>query len=780
MDPHQQQPSQEGAVDTRFHYPQSSRLPHSAKPVTATPGIGQFPPLPSARLPSNVRVGARQVRPGVGTDPRPGAPGTPVNRQKQNAPVQPAAKAQKNSHKADNINPPLVPPPVPEDEYSHRSRGLETRGKYDMHNSYVSSVYEDSPPRTARTDFDSFSIILGPNTAGSPQAAYPSSRVLPQQEFFPSRPSTRSADASTMPTPYASTMPTPYARATELQPTPQTIDPVSPASSSMTAMKALSDAIAAGFSSAPRTQTPVTSRPDTFSPVRMPFQSTSPHLSLDERGQEEEIAPPDLIDPPVDSAPLSALSANSTNDLLGLGINKPGMSSKVPVTRRPARLNIDAVRDREARGSMTSLTDLIKRATRLAANLDKGKTASRLGMLDSFGTKDRMAPYGSSRHQSSLSDMLSSFPAPATGGTPRPDTMWPQGEKAERLESGAPREAPKGKKRCCGVSVPVAILIFVVLVLLIAAAVLIPIFLILMPKQHKTSGMTVAKCSQTNGCLHGGASTVVNGNCQCVCSNGFSGQNCDQSAGTVDCTSVTINDGSTTYTNATIGTLVKPLFSDAEQRFNIPLNASIILSTFSSNDLSCSAENTLVNFNLTSTSSKARRFILVPGLAGVDRQQPPPSVPPPSTPLTTHTSSGAAVGRRGQPTIDSSDGIVFQTTAASAQESTAAASSGTVAATTTTSTTSLSASSSLASSTSTSPSDEQQKFAQVVVLYALQQSYTVAFAANAQQSMRLYFSSAASGNGTVQVGTEALPLTVNFDTLSITNADGTVVGGSGT
>ncbi|KAK7754647.1 hypothetical protein SLS62_003431 [Diatrype stigma] len=41
--------------------------------------------------------------------------------------------------------------------------------------------------------------------------------------------------------------------------------------------------------------------------------------------------------------------------------------------RRPPRLDIDAVRDAEARGSLTSLPDLIRRATRLASMIDKGR-----------------------------------------------------------------------------------------------------------------------------------------------------------------------------------------------------------------------------------------------------------------------------------------------------------------------------------------------------------------------------------------------------------------------
>lgn len=55
----------------------------------------------------------------------------------------------------------------------------------------------------------------------------------------------------------------------------------------------------------------------------------------------------------------------------------PTMSDKRPGARRPPRLDINAVRDAEARGSLSSLSDLIRRATKLASNLDRGKTASR-------------------------------------------------------------------------------------------------------------------------------------------------------------------------------------------------------------------------------------------------------------------------------------------------------------------------------------------------------------------------------------------------------------------
>lgn len=55
-----------------------------------------------------------------------------------------------------------------------------------------------------------------------------------------------------------------------------------------------------------------------------------------------------------------------------------------PGRKVPPRLNLDAVREAEARGSLTSLPDLIRRATKLAAVLETGRPDSRWGMRGSF------------------------------------------------------------------------------------------------------------------------------------------------------------------------------------------------------------------------------------------------------------------------------------------------------------------------------------------------------------------------------------------------------------
>lgn len=77
---------------------------------------------------------------------------------------------------------------------------------------------------------------------------------------------------------------------------------------------------------------------------------------------------------------------NAPGDINMHSLEKGGvprtMSDRRPGTKRPPKLDIDAVREAESRGSLSSLSDLIRRATKLATNLDRDKTASRLGMMD--------------------------------------------------------------------------------------------------------------------------------------------------------------------------------------------------------------------------------------------------------------------------------------------------------------------------------------------------------------------------------------------------------------
>jgi hypothetical protein len=106
-------------------------------------------------------------------------------------------------------------------------------------------------------------------------------------------------------------------------------------------------------------------------------------------------AAPSYTTNPSDPRANEMLGAYQAASSLQLGTHilepQPGFT-RLSAIRRPPRLDIDAVRDAEARGSLTSLPDLIRRATKLAAMMDRGKRpASRLNDLNDFPSNSDLA-----------------------------------------------------------------------------------------------------------------------------------------------------------------------------------------------------------------------------------------------------------------------------------------------------------------------------------------------------------------------------------------------------
>lgn len=282
----------------------------------------------------------------------------------------------------------------------------------------------------------------------------------------------------------------------------------------------------------------------------------------------------------------------------------PSMSEKGP--KRPLRLNIAATKDVDVRNSQSSLPELIRRATRLASNLDRGKTASRLGLLDVANTDEK---HGHVTNPNSISDILAAFPSPSVG-TPSGGRRSPRwGSPSGRLPLSRDQETisdfqkrprykePEGR-RIWGIPVWALILLIVVLVLLIAAAVIIPVTLIVLPRQRHAAPATVASCLQNYPCINGGTNIVKDNSCRCICVNGFAGSACgtvpDQSCTTFD---VNIQQSNIHYRNATAATGIPRLLSAASQNFSIALDSEALLSLFSSRNLSCSDENHLITLN---------------------------------------------------------------------------------------------------------------------------------------------------------------------------------------
>ena len=294
---------------------------------------------------------------------------------------------------------------------------------------------------------------------------------------------------------------------------------------------------------------------------------------------------------------------------------QPSMTSSRSdrISKRPARLNLS--RDGESRASQTSLPELIRRATRLAANLERARTASRTGLMDILSASAKSSRAGS------ISDILAAFPSPSIG-TP-PSARW---HSSTRTKSSLVRDQPpplpdskkeggtkKSKSRkCCGMPVWVFILLLGILVLLIAAAVVIPITLIVLPRT-RNNPTNLASCKKKFLCGNGGTNVVVDKSCRCICANGFTGAACatgrDQSCIFTD---IKVGESRTVYQNATVGDGIARLLAGAKANFSIPLDSTILLSRFSSNNLSCEAENLLVTFNQNSQRRSLPMQFVIP------------------------------------------------------------------------------------------------------------------------------------------------------------------------
>lgn len=330
--------------------------------------------------------------------------------------------------------------------------------------------------------------------------------------------------------------------------------------------------------------------------------------------------------------------------------------NRLSAIRRPPRLDLEAVRKAEARGSLTSLPDLIRRATRLAASLDKGRRpASRIDDLNMSPGVDGRGIRGSEvdteKHQSGLSDMLAAFPPPAqanrrsfrqslreqVGSWPLPLNINNIGNSRF---SGRPMDAESisdltdlknqrnGKgRRCCGLPLWGFVLVVIVVLIIIAAAVVIPLEFFVIRKQNNSGNTSaLAKCQSQITCANGGTNVVsTQGVCSCICTNDFTGFDCSV-AGDNGCTTTTLTSSAATssLSDVTLGNALPRLIEQAQQNFSIPLSGTQILAVFNSGNLSCVAENALVTFDgetvrqSSSGSTVVDAFLVNGGDSGLD------------------------------------------------------------------------------------------------------------------------------------------------------------------
>lgn len=454
--------------------------------------------------------------------------------------------------------------------------------------------------------------------------------------------------------------------------------------------------------------------------------------------------------PQVESDDEDALRGDSAFDMdekLNHPVTKGSLAQRIG-SRRPTRLDVDAVRDAEARGSLTSLPDLIRRATRLASNLDRGKTASRLGM-DWFGDEHRKSQASNEKRRSgnSLTDILASFPPPGLATPPgsRGIGQWPSHLRHSPLPSESdPGDAGPRKRRCCGMPLWLFLLLLVLVLLVVAAAIVIPIVLIVIPSQKSSVVDALASCQKSLLCQNSGINIVgIDGSCGCLCVNGYTGTRCTEDSAT-GCATTDVDSAS----NATVGDAIPRLLTGAQSNFSVSLNGSAIISMFASNNLSCTSENALVTFNgLSARSVDLRIATTVEHLRSDDFVSTPTIQEREDT--TTSASDASTT----------SNGIVFDNASSSTSASSLDSAIGAV-----------------ANSTSNST---MLDFARTAVLFVMQDSGQFENAVTAQENLQDYFTSGTTSTGATIDATNitlATGYTANLEKHTITTADGTRVG----
>lgn len=405
--------------------------------------------------------------------------------------------------------------------------------------------------------------------------------------------------------------------------------------------------------------------------------------------------------------------------------------NRLSAVRRPPRLDMNSVKEAESRGSTTSLTDLIRRATRLAAMMDRGKRpGSRLALNDfpsptdselfeketHIDCKDTTPPFSLTmlmstvkpeRRHSGFSGMIDIFPStPGQGhshrGTPdRPVSDWHSGY--EPSENNVRNRPPR---RCCGLPLWGFFMVLLVLLMIIAAAVVVPLKILVLDKHSLVTLTAVEQCAANPAttCQNDGTSVLGNGGCACICTNGFTGSTC-QSADATGCT--TINLPGSALSNVTIGDSISRLITASMTNFSVPLNETMVLARFNSANLSCVTENALVTFQGRSERTGQASDLVTPVRTAA-----------PTAPATTK------VKRQGSPSAESpaADSIVFDSTPTPAVAPPPSSSSAPIA----------------NSSGVYQVTEEALDFARVAVLYILQQ-VTVEDAIIAQGALNGFF-----------------------------------------
>ena len=352
----------------------------------------------------------------------------------------------------------------------------------------------------------------------------------------------------------------------------------------------------------------------------------------------------------------TSIQTQSTRPLIRDSESKPvrlGGTLTPSALRRPPRISeIPGIGKAKTskHSSDTSLPELIRRATNLASNLDRGtspmpgkRSPSRLMIGVSAKEENPFDDYHSCEPSTpgsatDISAILAAFPPPESVAPERQRGSFPgrrsrlgfrtDGTDSVIDEKQAGRKEYKGR-RCCGLRLWIVLLFFAFLAVLIVIAIVVPV--VLAKQKQSQPG---SDCDSRVQCTNGGFSKTVKGSCTCVCVDGYAGSTCQLQPDS-GCTTASL-PGFDTNGNTTIGTAIPALLAQGSSEFSIPLDSAAVWKAFSTGNTGCSTQNALVTFNGNNQGAPSRRA------AKLAKRAPSP-VPVPdvaSSPVITYVQTG--------------------------------------------------------------------------------------------------------------------------------------------
>lgn len=395
------------------------------------------------------------------------------------------------------------------------------------------------------------------------------------------------------------------------------------------------------------------------------------------------------------------------------------------------------------------------------------------------------------------------------------------------------------ERRCCGLPRWAFFLSLAIFLVCLIIAIVVPVAVLGVPgASSKDSDPTIGNCVPSSPCLNGGVSMLsAEGACTCVCTSGFTGSRCEVQSDTA-CTTAAIGS----IQKASIGSQIAPLLNQATASFNIPLNGQLLLGLFAAANLTCSTENALVVFQGNGPNKRAAReeednviasFLSFPWLRFTKRQNLSgrPNIATinantaavttssaAATPTTQAQAAASVTTSTSQPVADAS--IVSTTpltTSTTAVQSTSIITStpqsstqapATIATSTTptssvklatilvpsvspssfthisslTSAAAVSTSSSIPAASNSTSAKTPLAFAQIAVLFVLQDSHDISTAVTAQQHLQTYFTGVQkSGYNVTEARNVSLETGYSIDLVgfSLKVKNGTIFGASG-